>query len=63
MSSSTARVILGLGSLRVEEPVHTSWSRFCIVNPGEPASNWTSIANSSWTFIALNLPMQEVAKA
>ena len=28
-----------LGSLRVEEPVHTSWSRFCAVN------NWAMTSN------------------
>ena len=28
------------GSLRVEEPVHTSWSRFCTVNHRASASNY-----------------------
>ena len=28
------------GSLRMEEPVHTSWSRFCIVNHRASASNY-----------------------
>ena len=31
---------IGTGSLRVEEPVHTSWSRFCTVNHWASASNY-----------------------
>ena len=31
---------IAMGSLRVEEPVHTSWSRFCTVNHWASASNY-----------------------
>ena len=31
---------IAMGSLRVEEPVHTSWSRFCTVNHRASASNY-----------------------
>ena len=31
---------IAMGSLRVEEPVHTSWSRFCTVNHRALASNY-----------------------
>ena len=29
-----------MGSLKVEEPVHTSWSRFCTINHQPSASNY-----------------------
>ena len=31
---------IAMGSLWVEEPVHTSWSRFCTVNHRASASNY-----------------------
>ena len=31
---------IATGSLQVEEPVHTSWSRFCTVNHRASASNY-----------------------
>ena len=39
-SHSTARCHIAMGRLRVEEPVHTSWSRFCTVNHRASASNY-----------------------
>ena len=36
--NSQAHIVTG--SVRVEEPVHTSWSSFCTVNHQAPASNY-----------------------
>ena len=42
-SNSQGHIVVG--SLRVEEPVHTSWSRFCIVNQRASASNKYQLCN------------------